>query len=266
MAAPPLPAATLPAAAALDAFQSALWPMLRISALVATAPLFSQGAFNLRLRILLALALAVMVLPLHDWPRLDPVSARGLAEIANQLALGALGGLVLQVVVGAVVLAGQAVASAMGLSMASLADPTLGNVPVVSQLLLVLAMLGFVGSGGHALVLAIVIESFHTLPVGGPLLGQAALGLVLRWSAMLFLGALLVALPVMVTLLLANVGLGVVSRAAPSLNLFSVGLPATIVAGLLVLLLFLGPMLARIDWIWLQAFGVLRELLGVQRV
>ena len=254
------------AADIIERFYAFMWPMLRISALMLTAPIFTQNAFNLRLRILMALVLTWLVYPLHRWPLIDPVSAQGLLEVFNQIAIGALMGLVLQIVVAAVVVAGQSISSAMGLSMANMIDPNLGSVPVISQFLLVLASLIFVGFGGHAILLAIVSESFETIPIGTSILDQALLGKVVQWSSMMFLGALLMALPVMVFLLFINVGLGIVTRAAPSLNIFAVGFPAMTLAGFLVLIVSMDAVGGRIDWLWMQAFGVVRELTGVGRV
>lgn len=252
------------AADVVERFYAFLWPMLRISAMLLTAPPFSTAAFTLRLRILLALALTWLVYPLHDWPRLDPSTAEGLLEVCNQLFIGAAIGLTLQVVVAALVVAGQALSAAMGLSMANLIDPNVGNVPVLSQFLLVMSTLIFVGSGGHALLIALLLQSFETLPVGAGLLSDATHARVVRWSAMMFLGAVLLSLPVLVSLLFMNVGLGVVTRAAPSLNVFAVGFPALIVAGLLVLVLSLDSVGARIGWLWLQAFEVVRDLLEMR--
>jgi len=254
------------AADIIERFYAFMWPMLRISALLMSAPLFSLDAFNLRLRILMALVLTWLVYPLHRWPLIDPVSAQGLLEVFNQIAIGALMGLVLQIVVAAVVVAGQSISSAMGLSMANMIDPNLGNVPVVSQFLLLLASLVFVGFGGHAVLLGLVSESFYTLPMGTSVLNQAVFGRIVQWSAMMFLGALLMALPVMVFLLFINVGLGIVTRAAPSLNIFAVGFPAMILAGFLILILSMDVIGGRIDWLWTQGFGVLRDLTGVGHV
>jgi len=247
-------------------FYTFLWPMLRISALMLSAPVFSLNAFNRRMRVLMALVLTWLVWPLQSWPQIDPVSAEGLQEIANQLAIGALAGLVLQVVLAAIVVAGQAAASSMGLSMASLIDHNLGNVPVISQFLVVLGSLVFVSSGGHAILLGLNLESFRTLPIGTGILSQDSLGLLIRWSSMMFLGGVLISLPVLVALLFVNVGLGVVTRAAPSLNIFAVGFPATVLGGFVVLIVFLGSMIGRIEWLWLQGFGTLRDLLGVAHV
>ena len=247
----------------LDRFYGLLWPMLRISALLVAAPIFSLRAVNLRIRIVLAMALTWLVYPLHDWPVIDPLSASGLLEISNQLMIGLLMGLMLQVVTAAIVVAGQSIANAVGLSMATMIDPNMGNVPVISQFLLVLATLIFVGLGGHALLLSLVVESFTSLPIGGTLLGDMAWRQLIAWSSMLFLGALLMALPVMVALLFINIGLGVATRAAPSLNIFSVGFPAMIFAGFGILILALPSIGARIQWLWLQGFFQVRTLVGL---
>ena len=82
----------------------------------------------------------------------------------------------------------------------------------------------------------------------------------------MFLGAVLMSLPVMVALLFVNIGVGVITRAAPSLNIFSIGFPASVAVGFIVLLAFMGSIIGRIDWLWLQGFATVRELLGVPRV
>ncbi|WP_396437220.1 flagellar biosynthetic protein FliR [Limnohabitans sp.] len=254
------------AADVIERFYTFLWPMLRISALMITAPIFSLSAFNTRMRILVALVLAWLVYPLYTWPVIDPTSAQGLLEVFNQIMIGATMGLILQIVVAAVVVAGQSIAAAMGLSMANMIDPNMGNVPVISQLLIVMSTLIFVGFGGHAILLGLILESFNTLPIGTDILNQAVYGRVLQWSSMMFLGAVLMALPVMVSLLFINVGLGIVTRAAPSLNIFAVGFPAMIMAGLVILIISLDSIGARIEWLWVQGFSLVRDVVGAPRV
>ena len=254
------------AADVVERFYTFLWPMLRISALMITAPIFSLSAFNTRMRILVALVLTWLVYPLHKWPVIDPTSAQGLVEVFNQIMIGATMGLILQVVVAAVVVAGQSIAAAMGLSMANMLDPNMGNVPVISQLLIVMSTLIFVGFGGHAILLGLILESFNSLPIGTDILNQAVYGRVLQWSSMMFLGAVLMALPVMVSLLFINVGLGVVTRAAPSLNIFAVGFPAMIMAGFIILIISLESIGGRIEWLWVQGFSLVREIIGAPRV
>ncbi len=254
---------TLLAADIVERFYMFLWPMLRISALLMAAPIFSLDSVTVRLRLVIGLVLTAFIYPLVSWPVIDPISAEGILEIVNQLFIGALMGLMLQVATAAIVIAGQSIAGSMGLSMASMIDPNVGNVPVISQVLLILSTLVFLGFGGHVIIISMVLESFRVLPIGQSLLGQVPFGKVIAWSSMIFIGGLLIALPVIVSLLFINIGLGVVTRAAPSLNIFSVGFPATIAAGFIVLIVSLESIVGRMQWVWMQAFAHVRDLVGL---
>ena len=246
------------AADLIERFYTFLWPMLRISALLLSAPIFSLRALNVRMRVLLGVALTWMIYPLFDWPAIDPISPAGLVEVFNQVSIGLIMGLSLQVITAAILLAGQSISTAVGLSMAMLMDPNLGNVPVVAQFVLILSTLIFVGLGGHTMLLALLVDSFNSLPIGKGLLTATAWAHFVKWSSMIFLGSVLLALPIMVTMLFINIGLGVATRAAPSLNLFSLGLPVMIVAGFAVMMVALPSMGARIEWLWLQGFMEIR--------
>lgn len=254
---------TLLAADIVERFYTFLWPMLRISALLLAAPLFSLDALTVRIRIMLALVVTFFVYPMVEWPVIDPISANGLLQIVNQLFIGAMMGLMLQIAVAAIVVAGQTIAASMGLSMASMVDPNIGNVPVISQFLVILGTLIFLGFGGHVIMISMIVDSFRTVPIGDFILGQVAFGKVVAWSGMMFLGGVLLALPVMVALLFINIGLGIVTRAAPTLNIFSVGFPASIAAGFIVLIMSLESMGGRIQWLWMQAFNHARDLVGL---
>ncbi len=254
---------TLLNAEIVERFFTFLWPMLRISALLLTAPLFSLDAFSIRIRIIMAVVVTFLVYPMIDWPVIDPISAEGTLQIVNQLFIGALMGLMLQISIAALTIAGQTIAASMGLSMASMLDPNIGNVPVISQFFLILATVVFLGFGGHIILFSLIIDSFTTLPIGESLLSQASFGKVVAWSTMIFLGGVLTALPVMSSLLFINIGMGIVTRAAPSLNIFSVGFPASILAGFLILLISMDNIIGRMQWLWMQAFNHSRDLLGL---
>ncbi|MDA0665521.1 MAG: flagellar biosynthetic protein FliR [Proteobacteria bacterium] len=254
---------SLLAADVVERFLTMLWPMARISALLLVAPVLSLDAVTLRIRIALALVLTVFVYPLFDWPVIDPTTAPGLLELVNQITIGILMGLILQVVLAAVATGGQAIAGSMGLSMAQMIDPNLGNVPVVASFLVILASLIFLGLGGHVLLLELLIQSFEMLPIGQGLLSLNAVGALLGWSSMIFLGAVLLALPMLVILLAVNLGLGVVVRAAPTLNIFAVGFPAMILVGMLMLYVLMGAIGGRMQWLWSAAFAQVRTVLGL---
>ena len=246
----------------VDKFLVIIWPMLRLSAFLAFTSIFSIRAVNLRIRVLLGFAMAFLVSQQIDIPRIDPLSADGLVEIFRQILIGLTMGLVSQVASAAMVVAGQAISGSMGLSIANMMDPNMGNVPVISQFFNILGTLVFLGMGGHLIVFGLVLESFQLIPIGQPFFSQDMLGKMINWSAMMFLGALLIALPVMMTLLFINVGLGFVARAAPSLNIFTVGFPALILTGFVILIFSMGENVARVQWVWMQAFMVLRSFLG----
>lgn len=245
----------------VDRFYALIWPLLRISAFMGFASIFSVRAVNLRLRILISFGLTVFISMQIDIPKLDPATVLGLKEIFNQIFIGFSMAMVMQLATAALVIAGQALSGSMGLTMANLIDPTLGNVPVLSQFFTLLGTLVFLAIGGHLIVFGILLESFQQFPIGQSLMTQEFMGKMISWSAMMFLASLLISLPVLITLLFVNIGLGFVTRAAPSLNIFSVGFPAMVLSGFLVLWLALPNVIGRINWLWVQTFNQLRSLL-----
>lgn len=245
----------------VDRFYALIWPLLRISAFMGFASIFSVRAVNLRLRILISFGLTVFISMQIDIPKLDPATVLGLKEIFNQIFIGFSMAMVMQLATAALVIAGQALSGSMGLTMANLIDPTLGNVPVLSQFFTLLGTLVFLAIGGHLIVFGILLESFQQFPIGQSLMTQDFMGKMISWSAMMFVASLLISLPVLITLLFVNIGLGFVTRAAPSLNIFSVGFPAMVLSGFLVLWLALPNVIGRINWLWVQTFNQLRSLL-----
>ena len=248
----------------VELFYKLLWPMIRISAFLLTAPFFSIRAVSVRIRVLLAVLLTWMVYPLTDWPLIDPLTATGLREVFLQVFIGALMGLLLQIVNAALVIGGQAISASMGLSMANMVDPNMGNVPVIAQFLIICSTLIFLGLGGHVLVISLLLESFQNLPIGQMIQAQALMALTIEWSSMMFLGSILIGLPLMSSLLFINIGLGVITRAAPALNIFAVGFPAMILAGIILLSLSMTSIGFRIQWLWQQSFEVIGQALGVR--
>ena len=247
----------------VERFYVLLWPMIRVSAFLLAAPFFSLRSVTVRIRVLLAALLTLMIYPLVDWPIIDPYSAAGLREIFNQILIGTVMGMLLQIVNAALVVGGQAVSGSMGLGMANMVDPNMGNVPVISQFFIICSTLIFMGIGGHVLVISLILESFRSLPIGQMLAPDMLMAVLLQWSSMIFLGALLLALPIMVCLLFVNIGVGVITRAAPALNIFAVGFPAMILAGMLLLSLSMSSIGYRIQWLWRESFEVVGQALGV---
>ncbi len=113
------------------------------------------------------------------------------------------------------------------------------------------------------LVITALLESFVTLPIGAELDMQSLRALLIDWSKWLFLGALLVAIPIMVSLLFINLGIGVITRAAPALNIFAVGFPAMIMAGMLIVAMSMPSIGYQIQALWQRAFDTIGTMVGI---
>jgi flagellar biosynthetic protein FliR len=216
------------------------WPFVRIGACFMIAPVFGAASVPARVRIVLAAAVAALIAPLLPAiPALSPLSATGLLITAQQVLLGAALGFCLQLTFDAVTLGGQMLANSMGLSFAFNLDPQRGassSTPALGQLFTLLVTLTFLALNGPLTLLETLVSSFTTLPVAVTGVGAEGLHAVVTWGTELFAGALAIALPGITALLIVHLGFGVVSRAAPSLNLFAVGLPVSLVCGLLVVM------------------------------
>ncbi|WP_370305738.1 flagellar biosynthetic protein FliR [Sinimarinibacterium flocculans] len=217
--------------------QQFVWPLIRISALFMIAPVLGARAVSPRIRLLLALLITVVVAPLLPAPPVTALlSADWFSTLLQQLLIGLVAGFVLLLVFEAVVMGGELIAFGMGLGFAQLADPLRGaSTPVIGQFLTVMATLLFLALGGHLILIEMIVRSFATLPVGSEGLGIDQMGTLLRFAGIVFSGGLQLALPIVIALLTVNLAMGVVSRSAPTLNLFAVGFPVTLVAGLMLI-------------------------------
>lgn len=237
-----------------------LWPFLRILALFTAAPLFRQRTVPVRVKVALAFLVTLAVAP-----SLPAAPAQGDVAwlIVQQLAIGIGIGLALQLVFAAFEIAGDLLGLQMGLSFATFVDPQAGgHSPVIGSFLALVATLVFLGMNGHLLMISGIVESFRAIPVGAA--GPAAS----EWRSLALLGAdmfrvgLHIALPLLATMLLMNLALGVISRTAPQLNLFAVGFPATLLIGLAALAFsmpFLGPFIgATLERGLAVAFAIVR--------
>jgi flagellar biosynthetic protein FliR len=247
----------------LDAWLAQLmWPFVRIGACFMVAPAFGALFVPPRIRIVLAGAIALIIAPLLPAPpAVTPFSAAGFVITAQQLIIGVALGFSLQLLFDAVTLGGQLLANSMGLSFAFNTDPMRGTeTPVVGQLYSMLVMLTFLALNGHLALIEVLVEGFKTMPVGTDGLGQEGIWSIVGWGAQLFSGALAVALPGVTALLIVNVAFGVMSRAAPQLNLFAVGFPISLVFGLTIVLAGLPSVQTTFTRLLADAFELLRKL------
>ena len=239
------------------------FPFARIGACLMVAPMFGARFVQPRIRIILAVAITALVVPLIPAPTIAPFSPQGFVVAFQQLLIGVAFGFALQVVFDALALAGQLLANSMGLSFAFNIDPLRGSsTPALGQLYVILATLTFLALGGHLALLEMLVGGLYTLPIGTTGLGQEGLWSLILWGGTLFSGAIGIALPGVTALLIVNLAFGVVSRAAPSLNLFAVGFPVSLVVGLLVVLAGIGPLQSSFTELLATGFEFLRSLGG----
>lgn len=236
-------------AAQLDAWLAALmFPLGRLLGLFSSAPVFANRGVSVRLRLAIGIGVTVAVLPvLPPMPGIAPNSGLGLVVFGQQIFIGIAIGFMMRIVFAAVDMAGALVGMQMGLSFAIFFDPDAGGqTAVLSDFLNLLATLLFLAVDGHLLMLDILVRSFEWLPVGVEPVRAGGWALIARTGVTVFAAGLLLAMPIVAMLLVANIALGVLTRAAPQLNLFAVGFPVTLTAGFIGLLLFMtnfGPVL-----------------------
>lgn len=217
-----------------------LMPFFRIAGVLMVAPVVGARLVPVRVRIALAVAATVVLSPLVPMQAALDLSVATAFVVAQEVLVGIAMGFLLQMIFDALIVAGQTIAMSMGLGMATLVDPQRGmTVPVVSQFFVILGMLIFLSLGGHLALFEMLAGSFTLLPVGAPLPIDGLMTLV-GFGSRMFAGAIQIALPAVTALLIVNIAFGVMSRAAPTLNLFAVGLPAAMLAGFLVLVITIG--------------------------
>lgn len=219
-------------------FWRLMFVMTRIGAALLAAPLFGMVSVPFQLRVVVSGAIAVLVCawtPVAAPPAL--LSLPGMLATANEALIGLTLGFVLQLSFAAPTIAAEVIGGGMGMSIATAADPVSGaHSPALGQYFAVVLTMLFLGLGAHLNWIALVVESYRTFPPGTSWFAPDRFELLTSFGSQMFMTAVAIALPVTMILLLVQVMTGVISRSAPSLNLFSLGLPAGVLAGIAALI------------------------------
>jgi len=215
-----------------------LFVMTRIGSALLAAPFFGATGVPMQVRVIVTGAVAVLVC---GWTNVAApealLSVPGMLAIGGEVLVGLALGFVLQVAFAAPVVAAEVIGAGMGMSIATAADPNTGaHSPALGQYYTVVLTLVFLGIGGHLLFLDLVVKSYATFPPGHTWLGPERLGMIAGYGSDMLLTAVAIALPVTLILLLVQLAAGMLSRTAPALNLFSLGLPAGVLAGIAALI------------------------------
>jgi len=239
-----------------------LIPLVRILGFVAIAPFFGNQAISMPIKVAMGILLAIMIAPAAPaMPTVDLLSLRGILIIAEQMIIGLAIGLMMQVIFSAIEMAGQISGMTMGFGFATNYDPqSAGTTIVISQLMGILALLVFLSMNGHLIMIAGLLESFYAFPVTAE--PRMIDGMTIAiWGAKLFSIALQLSLPIVATLLITNLALGILTKSSPQLNIFGIGFPITLCVGFVVIMLMLPTMAAPYQYILEQGMAASKTML-----
>ena len=232
----------------------------RIGTMLILLPGLGERMLSARIRLTTALVLAAVMLPLHrdayqvDLRQIGPV----LLMLAEELLIGAVLGLTARLTIAALEVTGSVVAQQLGLGFVTSVDPTQGQQGLlIGNFLTLLGVALLFATNMHHLVIAALDDSYTLFHPGEvPLTGDMA-ALITRTVAGAFRIGVQLSAPFIVFGLLFNLGLGLLSRLMPQMQVFFVGMPLSIMGGLVILVLVVAAMMGT----FLDGFeGVLREL------
>ncbi len=243
-----------------------VWPFVRIGAFLMVMPVIGGSFVPTRVRLLLAVALTAVIAPVIPTPAtLDVLSAAGLVTMIQEVAIGAAMGFLVQLVFDAIALGGQVIGMSMGLGFAVFLDRERGvNIPVLGQLFLMLGMLIFLSLDGHLTLIRLLAASFQTMPTAEAGLTTRMLENILAWTGQVFVFAVKIALPAVTAILVVNLSFGIMSRAAPTLNLFAVGFPVAMLLGFAVIFLNMGVLQENVSSFLELSLSAVSELLELR--
>lgn len=235
------------------------WPLVRMLALIATAPVLSERTVSNRVKIGLAVMITWLMMPLLPPVEVTLFSPAGFWLLIQQMLIGIALGLTMQFAFAAVRTAGEIIGLQMGLSFATFFDPgSRLNMPVLARFLDMLAMLLFLSFDGHLWLISMLADSFHMMPVSGAPLNANAFMALVKAAGLIFLNGMMLALPLIVLLLTLNLALGLLNRVSPQLSVFAIGFPVTLSVGIL----SLGMMMPLLAPFCEHLFGEVFDLLA----
>ena len=228
---------------------SFIWPLTRILGLLAVAPPFGNNSVPVQTKLMLGVMLAFIVAPsIPPLTHADPLSLAGTMILMQQLVIGMAMGFMVRIVFSGIEMAGEVIGLTMGLGFATFFDPqTQGRTSAISQFLVLVATLLFLTLNVHLSLFSALIESFKTIPISTTLTMGFSFQKLAIWGEQIFIIGMRLSLPIVAALLIANIALGILTRAAPQLNLFGIGFPITIGVGFLMLSMTIPYMLLPLE-------------------
>jgi len=239
---------------------SFLWPLFRVAAVVMTAPVFGAKTVPPRVKLMISLAITAVIVPLLPaMPAVEVFSLQGLYVTANQILIGVAIGFTTQLVFSAIIMAGQIIAMQMGLGFSLMVDPQNGQqAPVLSQFYIIFVLLIYLSLNGHLVLVHIILDGFTTLPIAITGLSPDSIWQIVTWASYIFSGAIGIAIPAIASLLVVNLSFGIMTRAAPQLNIFAIGFPVTMMLGFALVLLTLTNVAPKSNELFINVYHLIR--------
>ncbi|MES2070396.1 MAG: flagellar biosynthetic protein FliR [Pseudomonadota bacterium] len=230
--------------------------------MISIAPPFGNSTVPVQVKLILGIMLALIVAPaIPVLDIADPLSVTGIMILIQQFIIGIAMGFVIRVVFSGIEMAGEVIGLTMGLGFASFFDPqTQGRTNAISQFLVLLATLIFVSMNVHLSMLAALVESFTTIPISTSLTNGFSFQRLAIWGEQIFIYGMQLSLPIVAALLITNIALGILTRAAPQLNLFGIGFPITIGVGFIMVGLILPYLMLPIETMFRQGIEAIQSL------
>ncbi len=221
-----------------EKIQLLLLIMTRVGGMMIAAPIFSHRSIPRRLMIAMALGLTVTIMIVYidtPLPQISNVYELGLLCLRESF-VGLMIGLVFAVVFYGVRLAGSIVGYQIGFAMVNVVDPnSSAQVSILGEVWFLLGTLIFLAINGHHMIIEGTALSFTVLPLGQVDAGGAVGTWFLKYTSFAFVLAIRLASPVMITIFLIEVTMGILARTMPQMNIFIVGFPIKIFVGLLMI-------------------------------
>ncbi|MBC3764987.1 flagellar biosynthetic protein FliR [Neptunicella marina] len=242
-----------------------LLPFMRISGLFAAMVGLSAKTIPAPVKAFLTLFLSLLIMPMVKPVPVDELlSVATFVLVIQQLIIGVAIGFISMMVLNTFVLSGQIVAMQTGLGFASIVDPVNGiNVPAVGQFYLILATLIFWALDGHLAMIRMIVLSFDAFPVGAGWWDPENYKKIAHWGSWMFIGAVTLSLAPIVSLLIVNLAFGVMTKAAPQLNVFTIGFSIAQIMGLIIIWITLDNFTFHFEQQWQRAQQLMCDLLMV---
>ncbi|ATC98203.1 flagellar biosynthetic protein FliR [Pseudoalteromonas spongiae] len=243
-----------------------LLPLSRIAAMFMVMVGIGVKTVPTRVKVGLSVLVTLLVMPILPPSQFNELfSFQMVIVVLQQILIGVAMGFASVMMLNTFILAGQILAMQTGLGFASIVDPANGqSVPAVGQFYLILATLLFWVFDGHLMMIQMLIHSFTALPIDGTWWPVANFQKLALWGSWMFVTALVLSLAPLTAMLVINFSFGVMTRAAPQLNIFTIGFPFTLLAGLVIIWATMTNFTAQFEFQWLKMVELMCDLVGCQ--